>query len=271
MSRVPCEKCNTEITEVTARINNGLCMLCKNNAQVCTKCGTRVLNCLPVSSGFYCTSCRGTMELTKEKVTTFDLNRLIDASISAITEFAKKHSQETFYAFALDANMLCLNSLECSEKSLAEYRDKWYQRTRQLSSFEEMTDDDHINDDFYLTSLVEYEIEDLNDKDACLKALNKNRSEERAKGCPYELDAEILDLKMNTGDWYYQGFFDLEEEDGFCDDLYDEHYDANMDSPTVTEYSKTMLELIKKIEKSGVLQKLNLTKDFTTFLAEHNY
>ena len=36
---------------------------------------------------------------------------------------------------------------------------------------------------------------------------------------------EAFDLKMNTGDWAYQSFAELSEENGFDDELYQKHYD----------------------------------------------
>jgi len=153
--------------------------------------------------------------MKRNKPTKFDLDRLLEASVAAISTFATAHRSETFYAFAIDANMLCLNSEEKFAKSLREYQSKYPE--------------------------------------------------------DYTTNEAISLLKMNTGDWSYQGFCDLEEEHGFCPDLYDEHYDTNAIQTTTTEYSRQMTELVKRIEKNGVLKQLKQTADFVAFVAEHNY
>lgn len=43
----------------------------------------------------------------------------------------------------------------------------------------------------------------------------------------YSKSEEIQDLRINTGDWEYQGFVDLRDSGGFDDEAYDEHYLAS--------------------------------------------
>lgn len=55
----------------------------------------------------------------------FDIEKLTDAAIRAISDFAAAHPLEVFYAFAVDADMLCFNSVERLEETVAHYRTKY--------------------------------------------------------------------------------------------------------------------------------------------------
>ena len=52
----------------------------------------------------------------------FDVERLADFAEAEIHRFAAEHQEEAFYAFAIDAQLLCLNSEAQFEKTLAAYR-----------------------------------------------------------------------------------------------------------------------------------------------------
>jgi len=55
----------------------------------------------------------------------FDTVKLTKYIEKEISEFSKKHQNETFYGFAIDANLLCLNSVEKFEETLRNYKEKW--------------------------------------------------------------------------------------------------------------------------------------------------
>ncbi|MEM7661414.1 MAG: DUF4303 domain-containing protein [Pseudomonadota bacterium] len=57
-------------------------------------------------------------------VLAFNVDELTDFCVSRIQEFSKSHGGETFYAFAIDASLLCLNSLERFQESLTEYQSR---------------------------------------------------------------------------------------------------------------------------------------------------
>ena len=52
----------------------------------------------------------------------FNQRKMFEYSVSAIAEFARTHKKETFYAFSIDATMLCLNSEDAFKKTLKRYR-----------------------------------------------------------------------------------------------------------------------------------------------------
>lgn len=149
----------------------------------------------------------------------FDIDRMADAVSSAIKEFAESHPDEIFYAFAIDADMLCLNSEECFNQTLEQYRSQY-------------------------------------------------------KG-KFQDDSEIEDLKSNTGDWEYQGFFDLEDEHGFDGDAYADHYDeaGKSESGTAahTEYAKAMTTLIERLKQQSVFTPLRCSNSFRVSWVDHSY
>lgn len=55
----------------------------------------------------------------------FDPILMADFATKKIRQFSRKHPKEIFYAFAIDADMLCMNSISEFEKSLTEYQKKW--------------------------------------------------------------------------------------------------------------------------------------------------
>ncbi|WP_445363549.1 hypothetical protein ACJJIQ_02060 [Microbulbifer sp. ANSA003] len=46
----------------------------------------------------------------------FDIERLYDFSVKKIRQFSEEHKDETFYAFAIDASLLYLNSVEKADE-----------------------------------------------------------------------------------------------------------------------------------------------------------
>jgi hypothetical protein len=200
--------------EFTAKKNDGLCMPCAKGFK-CKCCGKLTLS----GMGGLCSACyKASPPLPKPKRTSFNHDLMLGASLTAIESFAKEHIAETFYAFAIDADMLCLNSLQEFEKTLQQYALKW----------PEYMSDNQERDHLY----------------------------------------------MNTGDWAYQGFYTLQDECGFCNDAYNDHYDqAAMDEVVAqsSEYALAMDCLLKAIEESDILCLLNRTENFRLFRAEHEY
>ena len=149
----------------------------------------------------------------------FDIDQLFTIVQAAIREFAASHPDKTFYAFAIDADMLCLNSEENFAESLVKYQANY--------------PDDYDDED------------------------------------------NIQELKHNTGDWHYQGFFDLEDEHGFDADAYSDHYgeagDSDDGTAPHTPYAKAMSALIAKLQGSDVFEPLKRTDDFRISWVDHSY
>ena len=212
MARVPCDRCGVDILEATHRNNDGLCMPCKKG-WICSACGKSTL------SGMLgmCSDCARQVPKPKER-TEFDVDQMTRASVQAILEFSQKHRDETFYGFAVDANMLCLNSLEAFEKTLQEY-------SRKYPAYQ---------DD----------------------------------------EARQMRLKMNAGDWEYQGFYSLSDSDGFCDPKYQDHYCLASDDPSAastSDYAQAMNALIERLTSSDVFDSINTTDDFAVQWVDHDY
>ena len=78
-----------------------------------------------------------------ESKSKFDTEKLTEFAISKITGFAKKHPNETFYGFSIDASLLCLNSEEEFQKTLKYYREKFggYDTEEQIADLRQNTGD----------------------------------------------------------------------------------------------------------------------------------
>lgn len=78
-------------------------------------------------------------------------------------------------------------------------------------------------------------------------------------------------LRLNTGDWDYQGFADLTDSGGFHHPAYDQHYDANADEQPGTSYALAMDRLVDELRASGVFERLRRSADFFANRVEHDY
>ena len=145
----------------------------------------------------------------------FDHEKMLAFSIKSIEDFAQKHREETFYGFSIDACLLCLNSEQAFERTLAAYRSR------------------HLEN--------------------------------------YSTAADIESLRLNTGDWDYQGFADLTGSGGFDHPAYDQHYDASADEQSGTRYALAMDRLVDGLRASGVFEQLQRTTDFFANRVEHDY
>ena len=111
--------------------------------------------------------------------------------------------------------------------------------------------------------------------DACRLCLN---SEERFRQTlawyqqrfpeRYTSEQDIEDLRSNTGDWAYQGFFELEAEQGFDHDLYQVHYDEPHAS---TDYATAMSRLVEALRESTVFDNTRTAPTFYINWVEHDY
>jgi hypothetical protein len=145
----------------------------------------------------------------------FNIVKLADYAQIEIEKFAVLHKEETFYAFSIDADMLCLNSEEKFHEILQSYQQKY----------------------------------------------------------PNEYNsAELIErLKYNTGDWKYQGFAEMTEENGFDSDAYDEHYGMSDEEQKTSEYGLAMNELIKVLLERKAFDSLKKTDNFIANRVEHDY
>ncbi len=116
--------------------------------------------------------------------------------------------------------------------------------TPQVHHFAGMTSvvpEDLAKEDFLLGLYERTQGLDRTDLDACRQVINENRARCRADGCEYRTPEGILELRMNTGDWAYQGFADL--NDGFDDDAYSRHYDLPAWRQKLSAYGRAMNRL----------------------------
>ena len=201
----------------------------------------------------------------------FDVEQLAAFCRSAIDRFAAQHAAESFYAFAIDASLLCLNSEEQAAKTLKAYQEWWDRQTRPIHALSEMTDEDRKEEDGFLPLHARRCGLDRSNEHACLAVINERRDRSRKDGCPHRTTEGIRELRMNTGDWAYQGFADMGGVDGFDAGAYADHYDRGERRLIRSAYARTMDKLLKRLKRVGAFDRLRLTPDFVAIRVEHNY
>lgn len=205
----------------------------------------------------------------------FDVEKLTAFAVAEITKFAAEHRAETFYGFAIDASLLCLNSVERFEESLAWHRARWEASNKPLDATalpekellrlqERLAEniEDAALDGPYGAPLT---LEDL------IREENEIRSADRKRGNPYLSKRGIEELRDNTGNWRYQGFVQMEAQHGFDDKAYGKHCEVSGLKQKFSTYGIAMDALLKGIKQSDVLLQLRRTKDFRICRVEHNY
>ncbi len=87
----------------------------------------------------------------------------------------------------------------------------------------------------------------------------------------YSKEEEIQDLRINTGDWEYQGFVDIRDSGGFDDKAYDEHYVASDEEQKLTPYGLAMDRLVNDLIAEDAFSCLTKAADFYANRVEHSY
>ncbi|WP_442511308.1 hypothetical protein SH528x_002980 [Novipirellula sp. SH528] len=205
----------------------------------------------------------------------FDIDKLVASCRTKIQQFAGEHSHETFYRFAIDADMLCLNSIEQFATTLDQYQSGWERRTRQIDSLSDLSEEDKHDEEFGICTAEKYDGLERTDDAVVLQFINNRRSHLRSNGCEYYSEAGIIELRDNTGDWAYQGFADLDRECGFDHELYNAHYHAAMEAgdghAPQTDYAIAINELVARLQRSDAFDKLKRTDDFAVTWVDHTY
>lgn len=196
---------------------------------------------------------------------------MLTFSIQEIEAFANQHQDETFYAFAIDADLLCFNSEERFTVTLEKYRKDWEHNSRHIDCWQDLTEEELK----YARIIMKVEgIEgdpSPEQKADYLIGQNEFNKSIRDKGNPYYQEDEISDLKFNTGDWEYQGFSCLETSRGFDVRAYDNHYDMSPSQQKKSPYGKAMDLLLEDLKNSNTFNRIRKTKDFQIIRVEHNY
>ncbi len=202
----------------------------------------------------------------------FNLDSLLQKSVESIREFSSQHEDETFYAFAIDENLLCLNSVEEFQKTLYRYREKDQHDRRALKSWVEVDERDIKRFDYMFNRNPTL---DQNNPDEVKKFVfeQHNILRELRKDNPpsHQSPGHIALLRASTGDWSYQGFARFSEEDGFDFKAYYKFDDLNGDTKAQasSKYGVAMKTLIRMIEETGILGLLKRTPNFYATVVSH--
>jgi hypothetical protein len=208
----------------------------------------------------------------------FEHDALFRFCTAQIEAFAKNHPDETFYRFAIDADLLCLNTEESFAATLKKYQDKWdrdHQALRQISDLDQR----ELKLVASLLDLHEkYRGLDRSNEAACVDVINSFRAQMRAKGNRYRSAEGIIALRNGTGDWEYQGFARMTEKDGFDHAAYLDHYHSPDNTSLLrifgfgkSAYAKAMDKLVASLRSSMAFNGLRRTSDFWVVRVEHVY
>jgi len=200
----------------------------------------------------------------------FNVTKLKKFCIEEIRRFAKVHQNERFYAFAVDADLLCLNSEEGLKKTIKEYREQWENDFRPIDRWEDLSEDE-LRRLRWLLDMHESDGLNRSDHIACLAVINDFRQREREKGNPYRTKAGRKGLRENTGDWSYQGFARMTASAGFDPRAYSKHYNMDDDEQPFSAYAKAMDDLVKRLQKAGAFRCLKVSPKFRAMRVEHDY
>lgn len=177
-----------------------------------------------------------------------------------LRELARRRPSETFYALAIDAGYLCLNSQEAFNETRQQYFVNWANDNAPLSA--EAVDEDDLAD--FLRRNPEASIEHYLDRE------NAGRSERRAVGNPYEdpESAASRSLRDRPGNWRYTELVECVPDD----DVF-EHYDLEDDAQSESSYQRAVAGILRDLQaqRSVVFAGLNLSPDFRMFAPEHGY
>lgn len=201
----------------------------------------------------------------------FNIDTLFDFAIAELRQFANAHGHETFYAFAIDAGLLCLNSEESFATTLAKYRADWESKARPINRWEDLTKADLQDADYLLDLEERCSGLDRSNRTACLDVINRDRARFRQLGNPYLKPEKILALRGNTGDWAYQGFAEMTAATGFDDGAYQEHYDMTDEEQKTSAYGAAMDKLVRRLVEAEAFSCLRCSPDFYATRVEHNY
>lgn len=126
----------------------------------------------------------------------------------------------------------------------------------------------HQGETFYGFS-VDASLLCLNTEEAFGATLAKYRAGKSAER--YTTDSVVEDLRLNTGDWEYQGFADLMDSGGFDYESYQEHYDSNETEQVSSDYAQAMDRLVRSLQEVNAFHDLGRTSTFFANRVEHDY
>ena len=153
----------------------------------------------------------------------FNVEKMLIDSKKAIEYFAKQHQEETFYAFSIDSNMLCLNSMEKFNENLNFYQKKYpehYSKQEDIEALKFNTGDWEYQGFFHLEEGFDHDLysdhynlpieNNLYDGDA-MKTMLGSTAYHLAMQSLMEkiLDSNVFDYLNKTPDFFRRIFFDL--------------------------------------------------------------
>ena len=166
----------------------------------------------------------------------FDVDGLVRHAREAISSFAEKHRDLLFYGFAIDANLLCLNTVQDFESDLAEYRKRW---PTHYESEESILGMKWNTGDWAYQGFAEFN--------------ESSGFSEDAYDFHYNY---VMGLVMEACEQPgYKGYGPFEIPDG----------------AECTDYARSMDEVIRRLHEERAFDCLQRTSDFRAIRVEHSY
>ena len=85
------------------------------------------------------------------------------------------------------------------------------------------------------------------------------------------LEESVAAMRRETGDWAYQGFAEMRDEDGFDRAAYRAHYDLDDAAQKTSAYGLAMDALLARLVARDAFASLRRTDDFLVIRVEHGY
>jgi hypothetical protein len=182
----------------------------------------------------------------------------------ALRTFLGKHRDETFYAMAVDAGYLYLNSEEEFEKRRQRHSAEWEDETKAVTLAEVRACDQGELASKYPS--LAFSIDQGDSFKRALEVEQTARAKQRAKGNPYEKrgSPDWKSLRYGTGNFTYGEIVSLN-----LDEAYQAHYEN--DQPANSPYAKKVRAIIAalKRDEAKLLARVKRSKDFRIYSVDH--
>ncbi len=173
--------------------------------------------------------------------------------VDLLEKFSLLHKSETFYAFAIDSGLLCMNSEEGLLQILDQYAKDWEKNLGDLLTLDNLSAEflEEVNSSFnihlkrgrYTKNEFQKYLEDYT------KIYNENLLSKKQSGNPYKTEKKRNDIRYQTGDWLYQGFNQL-----------------NLSSAESASIIEALI-----LNQKDVFKHFKIANEFKIFLAGHVY
>lgn len=184
----------------------------------------------------------------------------------ALKAFFAKHPSENFYAMAVDAGYLYLDSEEGLAKRHESYGERWQKKAAAVTAEEVKAIDEDDRDDHFPS--FAFEVGRGATFEKALETENVARAARRKDGNPYDKDDsdQMKVLRWSTGEFTYGQLVTLD-----LDAAYLSHYAKDVPAQAASAYAKKAAAIVAALEanKNDLLAGVKLAPSFRIYAAGH--